>query len=146
MTQQGDGRFIWYWGFGKEPESYFGRLGSRAAAIKVAIQNIDKNDPEIGFTICQADKIKATTSIFDADEVLDQYVEANEVCWGEDGPDICPTPEQKESLKAALADTLAEWLGVNAFDEKVFSFCSVRHEEFISAEEARALSVPDVGI
>ena len=126
----GDGNFKWYWGRGSEPDVYWGEEDSREAIIQVAR---DEGDGEC-FTIVEADKSIPSFDVFDADNVLDNYYDHNEECWGEDGPDVEATLVAKQELERALANIFQEWMVKHKLT-KTWSFGTMRNHEFFPEEK-----------
>jgi hypothetical protein len=128
-----DGIFKWYWGSGPEPECMWGAEDTRDAILRVA--RLEAGGP---FLIQCADKALPSTSCFDADQVIEQYEEHNEGCWGEDGAEVDATPEQKRELEAKLADCLDRWMRKHGAHGRAWSFGVVRHSEFFDEQPAEA--------
>jgi hypothetical protein len=127
----GDNNFKWYWGRGSEPDVYWGGEDSREAIIEVARDDVDGES----FTIIEADKSIPTFNVFDADNVLDSYVDHNEECWGEDGPDFDATLVAKNELELALANVLQEWMRKHSLI-KTWSFGTSRNQESFPEEKS----------
>lgn len=122
-----DGIFLWYWGYGEEPEVCYGAEDTREAILQVARTESDG----AGFTILEADKATTSTDCFDADQVLEQYEEHNIECWSEDGADF-PTCsiEAKRELEQALATALQAWMEKHDHHGRPWSFGIQRHQEY----------------
>lgn len=130
----GDNKFGWYWGYGEEPEMMYGPEETRDAILQVARSESDG----AGFTICEADKSVLSFDIFDAGQIMDQYEEHNEECWGEDGSDVALTRAAEQSLEAALAATFEAWAKANDATGKAWAFGTTRNTEYFPAAEAEA--------
>ena len=130
-----DGKFLWYWGYGEEPEACYGGENTREAILQVARLEADGE----GFTIVEADKSVAGFDCFDADNVLEQYEDRNEECWGEDGPDFPPiNGDVKRELETALAATLKAWMDKHDCHGRAWRFGTERYREYFPPEEEPA--------
>lgn len=100
---------LWWWGYGEEPERYYGPFPTRDEAIRDAAENTPRERDET-VTICTAERARLTDDIFRADDVIEQFEEWNEEKWGEYGPApaaICP--EARRELEEALSAAFAAW-------------------------------------
>lgn len=123
-----DGNFKWWYGHGKEPEIFYGPCDTRDEAVAQG-----EAENEHGFTICEADKATARPHFFDADWVMEQYGEANEECWGEDGPEFTVSKEQERELELMLGDAFKEWLDkIGKAAPRVWAFGEIRNTEYFA--------------
>lgn len=127
----GDGIFKWYWGYGSEPESYYGEEDSREAILQVAYDESDGR----AFTIIEADKSIPTFNIFDADRVIEDYEERNEECWGEDGFDGGLPSKLKRELEVRLSNTFKRWMEKHGLT-KTWAFGTSRNQEYFPERTA----------
>lgn len=127
-----DRNFKWYWGYGEQPEDFYGPEDSRDDILQVARNECDGQ----AFSIVEADKELPGTGIFDAGNVLQEYEDQNEECWGEDGPDIHPTREQELELEASLTAVLTAWMDKHKLHGSAWAFGTQRNHEFFPAEDA----------
>lgn len=123
--------FLWYYGGGKEPETYHGAEKSRDEAIHQAWGEY----PEGDFTIAEADKAVPTFGVLPADWVLERYEECNEECWGEDGADISATGDQERELEKILGEALEMWMDRHGLRGRVWNFGQTRNEEYFPRKE-----------
>lgn len=125
----GDGNFKWWYGYGQDPKSYMGPCDTREEAI-ATLRNSG------GGTIVEADKAIATSYIFDIDDVMQRFVEANEECWGEDGCETNHTREQSNELENMLGAALEAWFEkYPAAKPEVWNFGTERNREYIAPKE-----------
>lgn len=125
-----DRQFKWYWGYGEEPDVFYGGEDSRDAILQVARRECDGE----GFSIVEADKSVPDFGFFDADQVLEQYDEHNIECWSEDGPDFPDIKlEVKRELEKALGATLKRWMDKHKCHGRAWAFGSQRHQEYFPA-------------
>jgi len=129
----GDGKFHWYYGIGKEPETYHGKCSSLGEAVAQALSEDGK---EHGFTVVEADRSVASDNIFDADSVLEQYEEHNELCWGEDGPEIEATSQQRADLEQMLAAALSAWFEKHGNRPTPWAFGTMRNQKYYPPHSA----------
>jgi len=127
----GDGKFAWYMAIGKNPESYTGPYASREQAV---MQALSEDGKEYGFTIIEADQVKSSDDIFDADHVFERFEEYNEECWGEDGADIEATAPQRADLERMLSEALTAWFEKHGTRPCSWAFGNTRNEEYISPQ------------
>jgi hypothetical protein len=130
----GDGQFFWWWGAGAEPETYTGPCDSRETAISEARDEEDDR----GFTVVEADRSVARSDIFRADRVLEDYMERNEECWGEDWPEIEATKEQRRELEQALTAALDGWFAQHGLKPKTWAFHTQQNEEYFAPVDGPA--------
>jgi hypothetical protein len=94
----------WFYAESDDAEVYYA-ADSRQDAIDKGVDAFDERP----FFICEARRTALRDDFFDPDRVLEEFEEANEEAWGEDGPNGKATPEMKKELKEALAKTFAAW-------------------------------------
>lgn len=128
----GDGIFKWYVGLGEDCEVFHLVDGGRDDAIEVGRNDYHRDG--VGFTICEADKSVLGPNFSEdsiAESIMEQLLENNEDCWGEDGPDD-PWPDgAQEDLQKRLRATVADWL--KAHPAETWRFGTQRHNEFFPA-------------
>lgn len=123
-----DGNFKWWYGEGREPEIFMGCCDTRDEAIAQG-----RAESEFGFTICEADKAVPRPHFFDADWVMEQYGEANEECWGEDGPEFTVSKEQERELEQMLGDAFKAWLDkIGKGAPSAWAFGTTRNTEYFA--------------
>ena len=118
--------YQWYYGVGAEPEYFYGGYGSREEATRAGWLNY----PEGDFAVTEADKEAPSYNVMPADWIIERYEEYNEQCWGEDGADIAPTPEQERELEALLGAALELWMKKHDLSGRVWSFGHTRSKEY----------------
>jgi hypothetical protein len=106
---KGNGEFKWWTGVGGDHESFHGPYDSKEEAVAEG-HGYDYVD---GFTVVEADKSLVSNTI-DGDDYAEQIVEEllddNAECWGEDGPDDVWSPSQIDGLAADIRKTVDMWL------------------------------------
>ncbi|UTC29573.1 hypothetical protein BAMBUS_05150 [Brevundimonas phage vB_BpoS-Bambus] len=135
-----DGVFRFYWADHEEFEYAQGPFDSFAAAKAHALKESEDVafGPEPGVTIyvCEADKRTTVPPVFDtqallaeyqttggvtfnAEAVLDLFMEANEDCWGEDGWDgLTGDAEAAEiALISGLTKAAGDWMFIRSPDD-----------------------------
>jgi hypothetical protein len=128
----GDGKFHWYYAVGTtEPEHYYGKCDTREQAIAQA--RADDGDL-YGFVIIEADRSVPTCKVFDADNILEQFQEYNEECWGEDGMELGETPEQRRDLEEMLAAAMDAWFVKHGIERTGYNFDVMRNQETFPAK------------
>lgn len=118
--------YQWYYFSGEEPEYCRGGFGAREEAVAQGWLEY----PEGGFSVIEADKQTPSFDCIPGDWVVERYEECNEECWGEDGADIAPTPEQYRELEASLAAVLEVWMKKHDLTGHVWSFGATRNQEY----------------
>jgi hypothetical protein len=99
----------WYWGYGTEPERYYGRFATREEAV-VAAKAAAQAENRSEMTIVQGRPMPLTDDFFDADQVLDDWHNHNEDLQDEDGElAMKPSFEQKHELEAVLNTAFKAW-------------------------------------
>lgn len=106
----------WYWGAGTEAERLHGPFETMAEARADAIESIEADDSffdkqDFTYEINLAAPMRLYERIFDGDDVLEKFAEANEDYQSEDGElmDFEPTREQVLELELALNTVFSEW-------------------------------------
>jgi len=128
----GDGVFKWYWGLGQEPEVCYGEVDSREEILQIAMRECDGE----GFTILEADKSVPSFHVFNAECVVENYIDENAECWGEDGPELHPDALQESELEQMLAATFKSWMEKHRL-VKTWSFGTVRNQEYFHNGESK---------
>lgn len=128
-----DGVFRYYWATSEEFEYAYGAFSSfeeaKADALAKAVDTTFGPEPGTTVYVARADKRTTVPPVFDtealiaayeetggfrfnAEEVLDLFMEANEDCWGEDGWDgLHGDAEAAETaLIKGLLDAAAVWM------------------------------------
>lgn len=124
--------FHWYWGYGQEPEIFYGACATREEALAKA--KADKDALEEGFTVVEASKLSAKHNIFSADNIIEQYEEHNVECWDEDGSQINPDDEAKRELEALLEQALDTWMDLHDAHGHAIGFDEMRNDEYFAPE------------
>lgn len=129
----GDGKFKWYVGRGVEPECYDMSCDSREEAIQTGRVEYHHIDGE-GFTVVEADK-SVISNVFNASHIveiiLDDLIDNNPECWGEDGPDDPWTEKELRDLERRIKGAVGTWLRKHPAD--TWSFGRQRNEEYFPA-------------
>lgn len=123
----GDGVFKWFYAYSEDAETWMGRCDTRDDAIAQGKAEYDDD-----FWITEADSAKVSFDIFDTDRILEDYEEANIECWGEDGPDISPSKDQRRELEALLSAAFKGWAERHNLKGHIWSFGNVRNVEKIT--------------
>ncbi len=99
--------WLWYWGEGAQPETFYAGVATRDAALADALV---RRDPGTEVTICQGRPMPLKDDFFDGDRVLEWWSDANEDLTDEDGDlRMEPTHAQKIELECALNDAFKAW-------------------------------------
>ncbi len=127
MTEQ------WQWWYSNTEEHYQGPCETREEAISTGFHEYGGDGI---LYIVEATQQTPGTDIFHADRVLEDFFEANEECWGEEGEpflqaDLKDTPDLEKRLSAVLRNYLIQ---NNAL--RSWAFGGMRNEEQINMEAA----------
>lgn len=123
---KGDGNFKWWAGSGEDAEIFQGPYDSKEEALQVA-----RAELEYGFTIVEADKSLVSNTIDGddyAERIVEELLEDNAECWGEDGPDDVWSPPQIDGLAADIRKAVDMWLMNN--QPTTWSFGVQRNSEY----------------
>jgi hypothetical protein len=105
-----DAEWGWVWGWGSEPERYYISGNSREAALEEALTAAKRDGIDGEVTICEGRPEVLTDKFFDADNVLEEWHDANEERQDEDGElSMSPSAQQKADLEKMLAEAFAAW-------------------------------------
>lgn len=128
---KGDGNFRWFWATSEEFEYGFGSFETREQAIAAGTES---TKPGEQFWIAEADKMVASTRFFDADRVLEEFGEANEECWGEDGAEdaITVSDHMARDLEQMLGQAFDAWAAKHGEPWRVWAFGEMRNEECVT--------------
>lgn len=128
----GDGNFKWYFGYGPEPETYYGRCDTRDEVIAKARAEVE---PAESFSIVEADKAVIDFDFFRADNVKEAFEEHNCECWGEDGPELDEPDGADRDLELSLGKAFEDWLKRHGIAPRVWGFGEVRNSEYFPAPD-----------
>lgn len=127
----GDKNFKWWIADSEDAEIFHGPYEDREEAIHVGETDFD-GEP---FYIVEADKTVMSGYIDGesyAERIMEDLIERNDECFGEDGPDDPWTDYEKphRDLGNAIEKAVADWLA--AHPGKTWSFCTQRNGETIT--------------
>lgn len=127
----GDKNFKWWVADAEDAEIFHGPYGDRDEAIQVGEADFD-GEP---FYIVEADKTVMSSYVDGeawAERIMEDLIERNEECFGEDGPDDPWAEYDKphQSLGNAIEKAVADWLA--AHPGKTWSFHDMRNGETIT--------------
>ncbi len=123
--------YRWYYGYGREPERYYGGFATRGEAVEEGLTeaaNLEYRE----LTIVEGCHGEISTTIFDASELMEQLCEHNDELTDEDGGlDLDKrTAAQEQVLEDRLATILKTWLTENNLG-RAWSFSHMRNEVVI---------------
>jgi len=124
---KGNGEFKWWMSGGSGPESFHGPFDSKEEAVDEG-RGYGWED---GFTVVEADKSVVSNTIGGddyAERIVDELLEDNAECWGEDGPENEWSTSQIDSLAADIRKTVDMWLMNN--QPATWSFGVMRNSEY----------------
>ena len=103
-----DNPFLWYYGPDEEVMRLLHDKPMTLEEAQADLQSILQDEEhEPGWTIYLVEANKATPGNFDAEDLLERWLESNEECWGEDWPDI------DKAVAADLQAHLDAWMLAN---------------------------------
>lgn len=127
--RKGDGHFRWYVACAEAAEAFDAVADTRAEALEKGLAKYGTAP----FFLIEADKMALDFSVFDAERLLEEFAEHNEMCWGENGMELDLEAEDRESLETHLADALRSWMRKNDCIPPVWCVADARVIEQINA-------------
>ncbi len=133
----GDKVFKWWFADSEDAEIFQGPYDDRDTAVQVGEEYHDG----LPFYIVEADKTVMSSYVDGeayAEKIMEDLIERNEECWGEDGPDDPWVGYEKphRSLGNAIERTVSDWLA--AHPGKTWSFHEMRNGETITPAQIAA--------
>lgn len=127
----GDKNFKWWAADSEDAEIFRGPYDSRKEAVQVG-EEYHEGAP---FYIVEADKTVMSSYVDGesyAERIMEDLIERNDECWGEDGPGDPWAAYEKphQSLGNAIEKAVADWLA--AHPGKTWSFHEMRNGETIT--------------
>lgn len=120
--------WLWYFGYGEEPEGYQYSFATRDEAIKAGRQETPDG---AAFSIIEAVKSRSALSLPDGDTIVNCIIDANDDAWGEDGfGDLIGTKEEIAAAELEMTALIAAWFERHAglFPEP-WEFAETRNHE-----------------
>lgn len=107
--QKGEVVKAWWWAESNDAELYNGPFAAKEDAIASAHAEEEAGEDHSARVLFFGGNRPLGYDCFDAEQVLENFEEYNEECFGEDGPLPGATPEQERELEVALGFALRTW-------------------------------------
>lgn len=130
----GDGNFKWWMAAYEDSEVWNGPYDNREQAVAQGTAEFDGD----AFWVFEADKSVCRAAInagWIAEHLIEDLIEHNDECWGEDGADDAFSNEAIKDLEKSLETLVADWL--KRFPVKTWAAGDVRVTEQVVLDPAR---------